>query len=59
MKQKDDRPIYVTRTPFHLPGTPIYYKDGEWLYNCSHCGERRVPRSVLPTLILVPSSAKR
>lgn len=51
------RLLYVTRNPFHLPNTLIYYKNGEWLYNCPHCGENRVSRGALRSLILVPYAA--
>lgn len=58
MQQEQRRGVHTSRKPFHLPRTPIYYKNGEWLYNCAHCGEHRVPSAALRGLILVPYTSK-
>jgi hypothetical protein len=36
--------IYLNVLPFHAPGTRIYEgPDGEYIFDCPHCGCRRVP----------------
>jgi hypothetical protein len=50
---------YVYGKPFHMPGTLIYHeRDGEWIYECLHCGRQRLPRYILRTLVLVAFDKK-
>jgi hypothetical protein len=50
---------YVCGRPFHMPGTLIYQeRDGEWIYECVHCGRQRIPRHVLRTFVLVALDKK-